>query len=101
MASVIFLNWLQSVKAKNGKTSEAKSITVGIPKLFTYKTDVINNKKLALKKLKSNMAKYSDDTRLVYGFNKLTSDDDQVAYQATINNLCLLSTTINLKLNPN
>jgi len=36
-----------------------------------------------------------------YGFNKATADDDQVVYQATVNNMCLLSANLNLKLNPN
>lgn len=99
--------WSQSVKAVGGKASEPITVLVGIPqggplsaKLFTYCTDKINNTSLKINPNKSNICKYSDDTRLIQVLTKDNAESDQQHYKEATKWIIELSSAMNLKLNP-
>jgi hypothetical protein len=98
--------WRQKVKANKGKSSEEIVVTVGIPqggplsaKLFTYDTDEINNDIIGIDLLKGNLAKYSDDTRILHIISKGSPEKDNTAYISCANKLAELSAYKNLQLN--
>lgn len=98
-------NWRQSIKTCTREVSEPLQVEVGIPqggplsaKLFTYCTDNINNTSLHIHENNGNIAKYSDDTRLIYAIQKSVNYDQQ-QYQNLVNEIYYLSNEKNLKLN--
>lgn len=98
--------WCQYVKATNNSFSSVKNLVVGIPqggplsaKLFTYITDDINNNTLQIQNSEGNLAKYSDDTRIIKFFTKLNGKNQQKLYQNIVNNISSISDFKNLKLN--
>lgn len=105
-----FKGWKQSVKTNNHEQSNYNEVTVGIPqggplsaKMFTYCTNDINNDSLQLTYNKSNIAKYSDDTRVLYAFHgdQNNKEEDQQSYENIIETVYNMSQQKNLKLNPN